>query len=60
MYSNNDENMIDLHVSIPVFDFLHVYNPSSFQLKGVILGEKFQPILRWVKVFEQQTVSNKS
>lgn len=31
-----------LHVSIPVFDFLHVYNTSSLQFKRVILREMFQ------------------
>lgn len=26
-----------LHVPIPIFDFLHVYNPSGFQLERIIL-----------------------
>lgn len=30
------------HVPIPVFDFLHVYNPSSLQFKRIILWGYYQ------------------
>lgn len=33
--------MFYLHVPIPIFDFLHVYNTTSLQLKRVILEGKF-------------------